>query len=81
MRLDKGLVDADVIMMQRIQLERQGKGFFTSLEEYFKFWRLDMRRLGLAEKDAVVMHFGSMNRGVEIASEVAECAQSIILVM
>lgn len=77
--LDKGLVDADVIMMLRIQLERQGKGFFPSIEEYFKFWGLDMRRLGLAKKDAIVMHPGPMNRGVEIASEVADCTQSIIL--
>lgn len=77
--LDKGLVDADVIMMLRIQLERQGRGFFPSIEEYFKFWGLDMRRLGLAKKDAIVMHPGPMNRGVEIASEVADCTQSIIL--
>ncbi len=77
--LDKGLVDADVIMMLRIQLERQGKGFFPSIEEYFKFWGLDMRRLSLAKKDAIVMHPGPMNRGVEIASEVADCTQSIIL--
>lgn len=77
--MDKGLVDADVIMMLRIQLERQGKGFFPSIEEYFKFWGLDKRRLQLAKQDAIVMHPGPMNRGVEISSDVADCPQSVIL--
>lgn len=77
--MDKGLIDADVIMMLRIQLERQGKSFFPTIDEYFKFWGLDKKRLQLAKEDAIVMHPGPMNRGVEISSEVADCPQSIIL--
>jgi aspartate carbamoyltransferase catalytic subunit len=77
--MDDGLKDADVIMMLRIQMERQGKGFFPSTLEYFKNWGLDMRRLKLAKKDAIVMHPGPMNRGIEISSEVADSEQSIIL--
>ncbi len=77
--MDKGLKDADVIMMLRIQLERQGRGFFPSTDEYFKFWGLDKKRLQLAKKDAIVMHPGPMNRGVEISSDVADSSQSIIL--
>jgi len=77
--MDKGLKDADVIMMLRIQLERQGRSFFPSIQEYFKFWGLDKRRLGCAKEDAIVMHPGPMNRGVEISSDVADSKQSIIL--
>lgn len=77
--MDEGLKDADVIMMLRIQMERQGKGFFPSTLEYFKNWGLDMRRLKLAKKDAIVMHPGPMNRGIEISSDVADSEQSIIL--
>lgn len=77
--MDEGLKDVDVIMMLRIQMERQGKGFFPSTLEYFKKWGLDMRRLKLAKKDAIVMHPGPMNRGIEISSEVADSKQSIIL--
>lgn len=78
-KMDEGLKDADVIMMLRIQMERQGKGFFPSTLEYFKNWGLDMRRLKLAKKDAIVMHPGPMNRGIEISSDVADSEQSIIL--
>lgn len=77
--LDKGVRDADVVMMLRIQMERQSRGFFPSIQEYFKFWGMDMTRLGLAEKEAVVMHPGPMNRGTEISSEVADGPQSVIL--
>ncbi|MEW6738763.1 MAG: aspartate carbamoyltransferase catalytic subunit [Nitrospirota bacterium] len=77
--MDEGLKDTDVIMMLRIQMERQGKGFFPSTLEYFKNWGLDMRRLKLAKKDAIVMHPGPMNRGIEISSDVADSKQSIIL--
>lgn len=78
-KMDEGLKDADVIMMLRIQMERQGKGFFPSTLEYFRNWGLDMRRLKLAKKDAIVMHPGPMNRGIEISSDVADSEQSIIL--
>jgi aspartate carbamoyltransferase catalytic subunit len=77
--MEEGLRDVDVIMMLRIQTERQGKSFFPSTLEYFKNWGLDMQRLKLAQKDAVVMHPGPMNRGIEISSEVADSKQSIVM--
>ncbi len=77
--MDEGLRDVDAIMMLRIQMERQGKGFFPSIREYFKNWGLNMNRLSLAKKDAIVMHPGPMNRGIEISSDVADSKQSIIL--
>lgn len=77
--MDKGLKGVDVIMMLRIQSERMGKGFFPSTREYFRLWGLTSERLGLAEKDAIVMHPGPMNRGIEISSDVADCPQSVIL--
>ncbi len=76
---DEGIKDADVIMTLRLQLERQSKGFLPSLEEYFNLYGLTSERLKLAKKDAIVMHPGPMNRGVEIASEVADGPQSVIL--
>ncbi len=78
-RMEEGLKDVDVIMMLRLQLERQGKGFFPTVGEYFKIWGLTKERLGLAKPDAIVMHPGPMNRGIEIASEVADGPQSVIL--
>jgi aspartate carbamoyltransferase catalytic subunit len=77
--MDEGLKDADVIMMLRIQMERQGKGFFPSTQEYFRYWGLHMKRLRRAKGDALVMHPGPMNRGIEISSDVADSPQSVIL--
>jgi len=77
--MDEGLKDADVVMMLRIQMERQGRGFFPTTQEYFRYWGLDMKRLKRAKKDALVMHPGPMNRGIEISSEVADSSQSAIL--
>ncbi|MGD1074563.1 MAG: aspartate carbamoyltransferase catalytic subunit [Thermodesulfovibrionales bacterium] len=77
--MDDGLKGVDVIMMLRIQMERQGKGFFPSTQEYFRYWGLNLRRLNSAKKDAIVMHPGPMNRGIEITSEVADSPQSVIL--
>ena len=77
--MDEGLRDVDVVMMLRIQSERMGKGFFPSTREYFKLWGLTSDRLRLAGPDAIVMHPGPMNRGIEIASDVADCPQSVIL--
>lgn len=77
--MDKGLKDVDVIMMLRIQMERQGSGFFPTTGEYFRFWGLTADRLRHAKNDAIVMHPGPMNRGIEISSEVADSEQSIIL--
>ncbi len=77
--MEKGLRKVDVIMMLRLQLERQSKGFFPSLEEYFNLYGLTSERLKLAKDDAIVMHPGPMNRGVEIATEIADGPQSVIL--
>jgi aspartate carbamoyltransferase catalytic subunit len=77
--IDDGIKKADVIMTLRLQLERQSKGFLPSLEEYFKLYGLTSERLKLAKSDALVMHPGPMNRGVEIESAVADGPQSVIL--
>lgn len=77
--MDEGIRDADVVMMLRIQTERQGTGYFPSALEYFRYWGLTMERVALAKKDAIVMHPGPMNRGVEITSAVADGPQSVIL--
>ncbi|MBM4128774.1 MAG: aspartate carbamoyltransferase catalytic subunit [Nitrospira sp.] len=77
--MEEGLKDADVVMMLRIQMERQSKGFFPSTEEYSKNWGLTPERLCIAKHDAIVMHPGPMNRGIEIASEIADGPQSVIL--
>jgi aspartate carbamoyltransferase catalytic subunit len=77
--MEDGLDDVDVLMMLRIQMERQGRGFFPSIEEYSKNWGLTSERLSLAKADAVVMHPGPMNRGVEITSEIADGPRSLIL--
>jgi len=77
--IDEGLKKADVIMTLRLQLERQTKGYLPSLREYFKLYGLNHERVKLAAKDAIVMHPGPMNRGVEIASSVADGPQSVIL--
>jgi aspartate carbamoyltransferase catalytic subunit len=77
--MSKGLKGVDVVMMLRIQMERQGTGFFPSTDEYFKNWGLTTERLALANDDAIVMHPGPMNRGIEITSKVADGARSVIL--
>jgi aspartate carbamoyltransferase catalytic subunit len=77
--IEEGVKKADVIMTLRLQLERQSKGFFPSLEEYFYLYGLTTERLKLAKDNAIVMHPGPMNRGVEIESEVADGPQSVIL--
>ena len=77
--MNVGLKDVDVVMMLRIQMERQGKGFFPSTEEYSKNWGLTSERLSLAKGDVIVMHPGPMNRGIEITSEIADGPQSVIL--
>lgn len=71
--------DADVVMMLRIQLERQSGGFFPSLREYSTYFGLNRRRLELAQSDVIVMHPGPINRGVEIDSDVADGPYSLIL--
>jgi aspartate carbamoyltransferase catalytic subunit len=76
---DAALEGADVVMMLRIQLERQGTSLFPSSREYFKRYGLTMARLARARPEAIVMHPGPMNRGVEIASDVADSPRSVIL--
>jgi len=78
-RLEPALEDADVVMMLRIQLERQKKINFPSMREYYDFFALTRERLALAAPGAAVMHPGPMNRGVEIESLVADGDQSVIL--
>jgi aspartate carbamoyltransferase catalytic subunit len=63
----------------RIQRERQDKAFLPSLREYAVHYGLNLKRLSLARPDAIVMHPGPMNRGIEIASDVADGARSLIL--
>jgi aspartate carbamoyltransferase catalytic subunit len=77
-RVDEAVRDADVVMGLRIQLERQKKGLFPSIREYHKFFGLTPERVALARKGALVMHPGPVNRGVEIASEVADSPESTI---
>jgi aspartate carbamoyltransferase catalytic subunit len=77
--VEEGIKNADVVMAMRLQLERQAKGFLPSLEEYFQLYGLTPERVTLAKRDAIVMHPGPMNRGVEIDSKVADGPQSVIL--
>ncbi len=73
-----GLRDADIVMCLRLQRERMNGGFVPSMKEYFHFYGLDETKLKVAKPDALVMHPGPMNRGVEISSTVADGAQSLI---
>ena len=77
--VDEAVRDADVVMMLRIQLERMEGAYFPSLREYFRVFGMTEARLRLAKPDVMIMHPGPMNRGVEIASEVADGPYSVIL--
>lgn len=77
--LDRALEGADVIMMLRIQRERQKANYFPSLREYRNLYCLTRERFRLAKKDAIIMHPGPINRGVEISSEMADSVKSVIL--
>ena len=74
----EGLRDVDVVMMLRLQRERMEGAFVPSVREYFRHFGLDAEKLSLARPDALVMHPGPMNRGVEIASGIADGPQSVI---
>jgi aspartate carbamoyltransferase catalytic subunit len=77
--MQAGLRDVDIVMMLRLQKERMAKGLVPSAREYFRFYGLDEEKLAHARPDALVMHPGPMNRGVEIASDVADDpARSVI---
>ncbi len=78
-RIEEAIEGADVVMVLRIQRERQDAGFFPSVREYAVHYGLNLERLKLAAPDAIVMHPGPMNRGVEIASDVADGTSSLIL--
>jgi aspartate carbamoyltransferase catalytic subunit len=78
-QFDAALEDVDVIIMLRLQLERQGKALFPTLREYAELYGLTARRVSEAKKDVLVMHPGPINRGVEIAPEVADGLSSVIL--
>ncbi|MGC8073832.1 hypothetical protein ACP3W1_25050, partial [Salmonella enterica] len=75
--MNKGLKDVDVIIMLRLQNERMKGALLPSAGEYFKNYGLTPEKLALAKPDAIVMHPGPMNRGVEIDSAVADGAQSV----
>jgi len=76
--MDEAVKGADVIMTLRLQLERQTAGLFPGVREYARLFGLNRARLERAAKDAIVMHPGPMNRGVEIASDVADNASVIL---
>ncbi len=77
--IEEAIEDSDVVMILRIQKERQDSAFFPTLSEYAIHYGLTQDRLDLAKKDAIVLHPGPMNRGIEIASDVADSARSQIL--
>src|SRR5688572_6110004 len=78
-RMEDAIEGADVIMILRIQRERQDAAFFPSMREYAVHYGLQPRHLELAASDAIVMHPGPINRGVEISSEIADGSRSLIL--
>jgi aspartate carbamoyltransferase catalytic subunit len=77
--MEQGLADADVVIMLRLQKERMSDALLPSEGEYFKLYGLTETKLALAKPDAIVMHPGPINRGVEIDSAVADGPQSVIL--
>jgi aspartate carbamoyltransferase catalytic subunit len=77
--LERGLKDVDVIIMLRLQRERMNGGFIPSIHEYYANFGLTEARLAHARPDAIVMHPGPINRGVEIDSKVADGHRSVIL--
>jgi aspartate carbamoyltransferase catalytic subunit len=77
--MEEAVRGVEVIMMLRLQLERQGRGFIPSLREYARFWGLTEGRLRLAKEGVLIMHPGPINRGVEIAPEVADGPYAVIL--
>jgi aspartate carbamoyltransferase catalytic subunit len=77
--IEDAIEDADVVMILRIQRERQDSAYFPTLREYAIHFGLTNDRLALAKKDAIVLHPGPMNRGIEISSEVADSSRSLIL--
>jgi aspartate carbamoyltransferase catalytic subunit len=77
--LKQALEGADAVNVLRIQLERQQKGLFPSVDEYARVWGINRKVLKNARKECIVMHPGPMNRGIEIAQDVADGEHSVIL--
>jgi len=77
--VDEAIADADIINLLRIQHERQRKSMFPSLNEYVSLFGLNKKRLERIKPDALIMHPGPINRGVEIDSDIADCGRSVIL--
>jgi aspartate carbamoyltransferase catalytic subunit len=77
--MERGLAGADIVMMLRLQRERMQGGLVPSAREYFRFFGLDAAKLAAAKPDALVMHPGPMNRGVEIDSAVADDPQRSVI--
>jgi aspartate carbamoyltransferase catalytic subunit len=77
--MDEGLRDVNVVMMLRLQLERQGRALFPTIREYSRLYGLTADRVRIADTGVIVMHPGPINRGVEIAPEVADSLSSVIL--
>lgn len=77
--LDASIADADAVMMLRVQLERMNASFFPSAHEYSRRYGLDARRMARLQEHTIVMHPGPMNRGMEIAADVADSARSVIV--
>ncbi len=78
-KIEEALQDVDVIIMLRIQLERQEKGLFPTIREYAKLYCLTPERVKLAKDDVIIMHPGPINRGIEISPEVSDGPYSVIL--
>mgnify|MGYP003588731429 CR=1 FL=1 len=78
-KVEEAIRDADIVMMLRIQTEREKQNLFPSLREYAQFFSLNRHNLTLAREDCLVMHPGPINRGVEMTPDVADGAQSVIL--
>ena len=78
-RLEEAIANADVIMMLRLQHERMRGGFIPSVREYSRVWGLTLAKLGHCRADVLIMHPGPVNRGVELAAEVADSRYSVIL--
>jgi len=77
--IEEALKGANVVMLLRLQLERQGSGLFPSVREYRERYGLDLDKLSKLPDDIIVMHPGPINRGIEMASNVADCSKSVIL--
>jgi aspartate carbamoyltransferase catalytic subunit len=77
--LEEGIRGCDVVIMLRLQNERMSGAMLPSAAEYFKSYGLTTEKLAMAKPDAIVMHPGPINRGVEIDSDVADGSQSVIL--